>query len=91
MKNVAITYHLSRPGGEADRLIALPMLPELAAAIRPGDDNGALDAVLDGLAALQGYDGADLRSAYVLGDDAQVDPLAGADGWNPADEEGSGG
>ena len=87
MKNVAITYHLSKPGGEADRLVTLPMLPELAAAIRPGDDNGALDAVLDGLAALQGYDGADLRSAYDLGGDAQVDPLAGVDGWNPADED----
>ena len=91
MKNVAITYHLSRPGEEADRLVTLPMLPQLAAAIRVGGDNGTLDSVLDGLAALQGYDGADLRSAYVLGDDAQVDPLAGADGWNPADEEGSGG
>lgn len=87
MKNVAITYHLSRPGEEADRLVTLPMLPELAAAIRPGEDNEVLDAVLAGLAALQGYDSADLRSASILADDTQVDPLAGVDGWNPADED----
>ena len=87
MKNVAITYHLSRPGEEADRLITVPMLEELAAAIRPGEDNEVLDAVLAGLAALQGFDSADLRSASILADDTQVDPLAGVDGWNPADED----
>lgn len=87
MKNVAVTYHLSKPGEEADRLITIPMLPELAATIRPGSSNETLDAVLDGLAALQGYESADLRSAYILDDDTQVDPLAGVDGWNPADED----
>ena len=87
MKNVAITYHLSKPGEEADRLVTLPMLPELAASVRPGEDNEVLDAVLAGLAALQGYDSADLRSASILADDTQVDPLAGVDGWNPADED----
>lgn len=84
MKNVAVTYHLSKPGEEADRLVTLPMLPELAAAIRPGKTNEALDAVLDGLAALQGYDSADLRSAYTLAEDTQTDPLAGMDSWDPA-------
>ena len=61
--------------------------PELAAAVRPGEDNEVLDAVLAGLAALQGFDSADLRSASILADDTQVDPLAGVDGWNPADED----
>lgn len=87
MKNVAVTYHLSKPGEEADRLVIIPMLPELAAAIRPGSSNEALDAVLNGLAALQGFDSADLRSASILADDTQVDPLTGVDGWNPADED----
>lgn len=86
MKNVAVTYHLSKLGEEADRLVIIPMLLELAAAIRPGSSNEALDSVLNGLAALQGFDSADLRSASILADDTQVDPLTGVDGWNPADE-----
>lgn len=85
MKNVAVTYHLSKSGEETDRIVTLPMLPELAAAIQPGSSNETLDGILDGLAVLQGYDSADLRYTSILADDIQVDPLDGVDSWNPAD------
>ena len=59
MKHLIVTYHLHRPGEDAESSIRLPMLPEHAATVMEGNSFPALDALLDCLADMQGYDSAE--------------------------------
>ena len=59
MKHLIVTYHLHRPGEDAESSITLPMLPEFAASAMEGNPTEALETLLNALAELQGFDDAE--------------------------------
>ena len=59
MKNLTITYTMHGPGGDGSGTVELTMLPEIADTIMAGNPTEAVNAILDGMAQLQGYDYAD--------------------------------
>ena len=58
MKHLIVTYTMHGPGGDDSGTVELTMLPEIAAIIMTGNSTEAVDAILNGMAQLRGYDGA---------------------------------
>lgn len=62
-KNLIIAYEMTKadkPDEAVESNVTLPMLPEIADTVLAGNVTEALDTLLNALAQLQGYDGADL-------------------------------
>lgn len=91
MKTMTISYRMYRNNKTeaTEDSITLPVTDGYARQIMDGQNVEHLDYLLDRLAQLQGYDTADALLAYNHDGDGQdaPDPLAGADSWNPADED----
>ena len=58
MEYLIVTYHMSKPGELAESCIRLPMTPERAAIMLADGHSAVIDAILNLLAELQGYEGA---------------------------------
>lgn len=58
MEYLLVTYHMTKPGELAESCIRLPVTPELAASMLSDGHSAVIDAILNLLAELQGYEGA---------------------------------
>ena len=61
-KNLIVAFEMTKadkPGETSEGSITLPMLPAVADTVLEGNTPEALDTLLNCLAQLQGYDGAD--------------------------------